>query len=321
VTPQSPAGSHVSPPIVARNKQQERTSKHTALVRQGRLVARELRHGLSAADAALEAEMADGASRNPVCIEDAEIFGRLLAHQRRLRNLDELMNGELQIGLNEAESALNDEFADGASRNSIFIEEQELLHAFEALGEGNKSQFARKDSSNYFMELETDTNLRVCAVCSQEKNARDITPKSYDQNDEIFKILCLEDDPSPVLSIPSELRWDLTVPDEENMRLQRYRLRVCEQCLRCLKKGRVPKESVRAIPLNYFYGFRNGTRELSIRTIEMHKELFRTMSPTTRSLLSLVRPVYTVITVRHYYCVLVYVRQSCACMWLWLSES
>jgi hypothetical protein len=282
--------SAASMPTGARN----RLSQKTALVRQGRIVARELQHGLAAADAALEAELMDGASRHPQCIEDVDLLRRL------------------QEFLTERQESLENEFADGASRNPAFVEEN--LDGLCDVSENSKTHNARKDSSDYFLELEIDTNLRVCAVCSQEKSANEIPSKVYSENDEIFHILRLEGSLTPVLSIPSQLRWDMTVSNEENMRLQRYRLRVCQQCLRMLKKKRVPKESVRALPLNHFYGYRNGFRDLSVSTIEIHRELFRTMSPTTRSLLSLVRPVYTVITVRHYNndirqavaCVLVY---------------
>ena len=252
-----------------------RKQRNTALVRRQRLVEKEIRDGLEMAQRLTEEEYADGASSLPTFAEEKD-FAKNIRIMRK--------------ALDAAEKAYEQEIADGLSTHPAFIEEMPV-------DQHDVNERSRKDLSSYFEQLEIETNLRVCAVCSQEKSSREISSKSYHDDDPLFSILCPQGFDAPVLAIPSELRWDWSVSDEENARLQRYRLRVCEQCLGALKKKKLPAESVLSVPLNHFYGHRNGIRELSMSTIGAHKDLFRSLSPTTRSLLSLVRPVFTVITV------------------------
>jgi len=140
----------------------------------------------------------------------------------------------------------------------------------------------------------------VCSCCSSEADSNEIPKTVYNTSDTIFEPLRGGQNGSPVLAIPECIRWVKTETDDVNIRQGRYKLRLCGECKATLQKGVVPSNSVLAIPVNHYYGKETSiARHLSEDLISVHRELFSQMSFITRSLLALVKPILTVITVRH----------------------
>jgi len=142
---------------------------------------------------------------------------------------------------------------------------------------------------------------RVCACCSTEADQNEIKKTEYKIDDVLFRCLSTSATADPVLAIPEHLRWNYNEPDACNKRLGRYKLRLCTECKRTLKQNVVPANSVFSIPLNHFYGRECLGRHLSEDLISVHKQLFAGMSYVTRSLLALIKPIITVITVSFIY--------------------